>query len=209
MEWLKRHVTSDSRVLNLGAGQSTTIESQLLEAGLSPVVDRVDVEDPVVAHSLAGATWVASADAMSEVPSDAYDAVFANYVFEHLPNPDGAIAEVHRVLKSGGLAVVSVPNPSAPQFRIAQHTSTAFHRFVRGQQSWEVAYAFRNPTELARRFADQGFDVLAVERFAQTHEYLGRFPVPGLLSKHYDDLVDRRGWKRLTGDACLALRRAG
>jgi SAM-dependent methyltransferase len=211
IEWLKRELQSmgagGARLLNLGAGQSTTIESQLADAGVRGVVcDRVDVEDPVVDHPLAGRTWVASADAMGEAPSGAYAAVFANYVFEHLPDPDGAIAEVRRVLRPGGLAVVSVPNPSAPQFRIAARTSVGFHALVRGRESWEVAYAFRTPGELARRFEAGGFRVLAVERFAQTHQYLERFPVLGGLSRRYDDLVDRRGWTRLMGDACLAFR---
>jgi ubiquinone/menaquinone biosynthesis C-methylase UbiE len=206
--WLLRSVSDGDRLLNLGAGQSVTVENQLAEAGLRVVIDRVDVEDPVVSHRLAGETWVASADAMSEVPSATYDAVFANYVFEHLPNIDGAIAEVRRVLKPGGLCVVSVPNPSAPQFRIAARTSTTFHKLIRGQQSWEVAYGFKTPGELARRFESADFNVEAVELFPQTYEYLRRFPVAAPVAKRYDTLVEQRGWRRLMGDACLALRPA-
>jgi SAM-dependent methyltransferase len=195
------------RWLNLGAGQSVTIENQIVAAGLSPVVDRVDVEDPVVSHPLAGAAWLASASSMPEVPSDTYDAVFANYVFEHLPDPDGAIAEIRRVLKPGGLAVVSVPNPSAPQFRLAARTSTKFHSHVRGKQSWEVTYAFKTPDELAGRFEAAGLRREAVELFPQTAQYAERFPVLRGLAKRYDALVERRGWRRLMGDACLVFRR--
>ena len=205
VDWLRRELSDGDRALNLGAGQSVSVENQLLEDGPRVVIDRVDVEDPVVSHPLAGATWVASADSMPSVPSDAYDAVFANYVFEHLPDVDGAIAEIKRVLKPGGLAVVSVPNPSAPQFRIAAKTSTAFHKLVRGQQSWEVAYGFKTPGALARRFESGGFEVRAVDLFPQTYEYLRRFQLAGPVAKRYDALVERRGWKRLMGDACLVL----
>jgi SAM-dependent methyltransferase len=202
-----RAVGGDARLLNLGAGQSVVIENQLVDAGVRPLVDRVDVEDPVVSHPLAGQMWLASADAMPSVPNDTYAAVFANYVFEHLPDPDGAIAEVRRVLRPGGLAVVSVPNPSAPQFRIAARTSVRFHSLVRGHKSWEVAYAFKTPDELARRFEAAGLRCEAAELFPQTEQYVERFPVLRGLAKRYDALVDRRGWRRLMGDACLAFRR--
>ena len=41
----------------------------------------------------------------------AFDAVFAIEVLEHVPNPFGALTEIHRVLKSGGILTLSVPNP--------------------------------------------------------------------------------------------------
>lgn len=40
-----------------------------------------------------------------------FDNVFTIEVLEHVPNPFGAIAEIHRVLKPHGVWVVSVPNP--------------------------------------------------------------------------------------------------
>lgn len=40
-----------------------------------------------------------------------FDNVFTIEVLEHVPNPFGAIAEIHRVLKPDGVWVVSVPNP--------------------------------------------------------------------------------------------------
>lgn len=44
-------------------------------------------------------------------PDGTFDNVFTIEVLEHVPNPFGAIAEIHRVLRSGGVWVVSVPNP--------------------------------------------------------------------------------------------------
>ena len=44
-------------------------------------------------------------------PDGSFDNVFTIEVLEHVPNPFGAIAEIHRVLKPGGVWVVSVPNP--------------------------------------------------------------------------------------------------
>lgn len=40
-----------------------------------------------------------------------YDFVFCIEVLEHVPNPFAAFGEVNRVLRDGGVLIVSVPNP--------------------------------------------------------------------------------------------------
>ncbi|HEX9282949.1 MAG TPA: methyltransferase domain-containing protein [Gemmatimonadales bacterium] len=41
----------------------------------------------------------------------AYDFVFCIEVLEHVPNPFGTLTEINRVLRPGGVLVLSVPNP--------------------------------------------------------------------------------------------------
>ncbi|HYK82117.1 MAG TPA: class I SAM-dependent methyltransferase [Gemmatimonadales bacterium] len=41
----------------------------------------------------------------------AYDFVFCIEMLEHIPNPFGTLTEIHRVLKPGGVLILSVPNP--------------------------------------------------------------------------------------------------
>lgn len=43
-------------------------------------------------------------------PDNNFDAVTAWEVFEHLENPHHAVREVHRILKPGGLLLMSIPN---------------------------------------------------------------------------------------------------
>jgi SAM-dependent methyltransferase len=49
---------------------------------------------------------------------ESYDIVICNQVFEHLKNIYQPITEIHRILKPGGIFVVSVPNMAALHNRI-------------------------------------------------------------------------------------------
>ncbi|WP_119420600.1 methyltransferase domain-containing protein [Desertibaculum subflavum] len=44
-----------------------------------------------------------------ELPDDAFDLVYASHVLEHIPADRAAIAQVHRILKPGGIAILPVP----------------------------------------------------------------------------------------------------
>lgn len=43
-------------------------------------------------------------------PDDCFDVVFSSEVIEHTPDPPGAVAEFHRILKPRGHLVLSTPN---------------------------------------------------------------------------------------------------
>lgn len=194
-------------ILNLGAGDSISIEDQLQSAGFDVICDRVDVEDPTVDHPMAGDALVSPTHAMLDIPTGRYPIVFANYVFEHIFHLEESIEELRRVLKPDGLLVLSVPNPSAPEFLLSARTPLWFHALVRGKRAWEPEYAFRTPRELMQVFERHGFSTISVRQFAHTYSYARRFPGLRGLSKQYDKFVDRRGWTRLMGDACLVFRR--
>jgi SAM-dependent methyltransferase len=43
-------------------------------------------------------------------PSGRFDYIRSNHSFEHIPNPNEVLREVHRILKPGGKAFIGVPN---------------------------------------------------------------------------------------------------
>jgi SAM-dependent methyltransferase len=57
-------------------------------------------------------TWIGDLMQMPQVPDGRYDAVVSHQVLEHLPRPWEALAEFRRVLRSGGVLVISVPHLS-------------------------------------------------------------------------------------------------
>lgn len=57
-------------------------------------------------------TYVADLQDMAVVPSAAYDTALCVEVLEHVPDPFRAAREIHRILKPGGVLVMSVPHLS-------------------------------------------------------------------------------------------------
>ena len=70
---------------------------------------------PAAAHYVRGDYSTADCDLrldmtnMSAVASDSFDIVIACDVLEHIPDDRAAMCEVHRVLRPGGTAILSVP----------------------------------------------------------------------------------------------------
>jgi ubiquinone/menaquinone biosynthesis C-methylase UbiE len=52
----------------------------------------------------------ADANGKLPFPSNFFDLVLCNQVAEHLLNPDNLFKEIHRILKTNGVAYISVPN---------------------------------------------------------------------------------------------------
>ncbi|HTW60655.1 MAG TPA: class I SAM-dependent methyltransferase [Terracidiphilus sp.] len=92
----------------------------------------------------------------------AFDVVVCNQVFEHIKNIYGALSEIHRVLKTGGFLIFSVPNISALHNCVLlalgkQPTTMA----IRG--SHIRGYAIRSMTEFLTR--NGHFRLCALEGF--------------------------------------------
>jgi SAM-dependent methyltransferase len=56
--------------------------------------------------------WIGDLTAMPQVPAHRFDSLVCHQVLEHVKNPIAAAKEIARVLKPGGLAVVSIPHLS-------------------------------------------------------------------------------------------------
>ena len=114
---LERHARG--RCLDAGAGRSPY--GRVLEA-LGCDVFSVDVEDRGGSIDLA-----ADLQDLNELPDASFDTVLCTQVLEHLPRPWDAVAEISRVLRPNGVAMISVPHLSV--IHEAPHDYFRYTRF--------------------------------------------------------------------------------
>lgn len=46
----------------------------------------------------------------ANLEKNSFDAVVLNHTLEHLPDPEGVLSRIHKVLKNGGILLIDVPN---------------------------------------------------------------------------------------------------
>ena len=110
----RRYGPSRGRVLELGCGMGHL---------LTWLTDRYqvfggDINPWALAHAREnvprGNFMLLSGDEPYALPEAAFDIVIAKHVIEHLSHPEQAIAEMSRVLNTGGLLILVTPNLSSP-----------------------------------------------------------------------------------------------
>lgn len=116
---------ANPRLLDFGCGTGGNTSSY------TSLGDVVGIEpDPAairLAHARGGARYCRSNGTQLPFRSGAFDAVVASDVLEHIEDDTTAVAEIARVLRPGGVAVISVP---AHQWLFSQHDA-ALHHFRR------------------------------------------------------------------------------
>jgi len=118
-------------VLELGCGDGS-VSVRLASMGLRVVASDFAVAPlravrESVRHEDLGLSLV-NADAQQlPVPDASFDAVVCLEVLEHVPSPERVIDEVRRILRPGGLALLSVPNLVSPAEMLHQLKHLVFY----------------------------------------------------------------------------------
>jgi len=201
-------IPAPARIINLGAAKSLVIENFLQQAGLNFIADRSDVQDCSVSAPFSGDSFICPLENMAPIPTARYQAAFANFVLEHVSDPQAAAQEMARILAPGGRLIISLSNPLAPEFQLAKATPTAFHQFFRGAEAddaYPIKYAYGSLEKMIKLLEDNGLKLLDDRRFAFTYGYLYRFLGLNLLSKVYDYILEKFKWRSLMSHAVLIL----
>ena len=97
-----------NRLLDIGCGAGSLLEAAR-RAGWE--AHGTEVSRPAVEHARRAGFEVFCGDlSAAPFPEGHFDVVTASEILEHLPDPRVLLAEVARVLRPGGHAVVSIPN---------------------------------------------------------------------------------------------------
>ncbi len=109
--WALLAPRAKDRVLEVGCGAGHLLAR--VPAGRRFGVDLAHVLLQRARGRLGADAALAQGDAVElPFPSDTFERVYCSEVLEHLPDPAAALDEIRRVLKAGGVAVLSVPNES-------------------------------------------------------------------------------------------------
>jgi 2-polyprenyl-3-methyl-5-hydroxy-6-metoxy-1,4-benzoquinol methylase len=139
-----------SKVLDIGCGNGN-IALALGSLGFN--VKGIDVDDASIetANSINTFANVAFevADANKFTINDEYDVVICSEVLEHLPHPEELVQSAHRILKPGGIMIVTVPNGYGPRETIMTKPMQWMMRkgYTRQLVKVKKAFGYANATE--------------------------------------------------------------
>ena len=121
VDFTRLNLTPGCRLVDIGCGSGRHIGAAMMQpVGLAIGIDTCiedlqSAEDRMELHrrldTISGEGWAfACADAL-QIPfqDEAFDIVICSEVLEHIPDHEGAVKEALRVLRTGGILVVSVP----------------------------------------------------------------------------------------------------
>lgn len=178
---LDRYVHGGNITVDLGCGSGTTVK-RLAQRGAIAIGVDVDTsafdkhpELSVIEGALKempsqpGAYLLAGDISQLPLPEDSVDLVTSRWVFEHLADPATVIAQIRRVLKPGGLALIIVPNVRHPGILVSSLMPLRLKRALLRSSSgieddlvMETYYRANTDRALDRLFAVAGFEKLGL-----------------------------------------------
>lgn len=191
------------RVLDVGSGpgnQVFEISSVLGDKGRVDGVDAAESALDIARHRCAGLTNVhfQLGDATNLPFDDAtFDAVMSSQVFEYLDDVGGAIAEMFRVLKSGGRVLIHDSEWGALLWR-----SSNPERMARIMKIWDGHLADPHlPQSLSRKLIDAGFKNVHAEPVVQVETSYDPTSASAILIKFVVGYVVSQGVSQSEADA--------
>jgi SAM-dependent methyltransferase len=174
-------MTKNQKILEIGSGVGTLLK-HLLDQGYDVHGTETDIEYIKKSKELYGNIPITLVNSeLLPFGDNIFDVVISFDVFEHIPDSDGHLAEVKRVLKSGGYYLLQTPNKYTNiPFEVIRHKSLT---------AWKEDHvALHSYSEIIKRFQRDGFKVEillipVVTNFfkLKIDRYLGKF---GLLLLH-------------------------
>jgi SAM-dependent methyltransferase len=138
-------------------------------------------------------------------PGGTFDAAVSVFLMEHLADPLGALKEIYRVLKPGGIYLAKTPNKNHYVGWMARLTPDAFHKWYNARRgrspedTFSTFYRFNRFEDVVQISREAGFEVIGLEGFEGVPEYLllsMLLFVPGLFYERWTNRKpERKRWR--------------
>ena len=195
------------KVLDIGSGPGLLAHDMATSVGPNGRICGIDLSPAMVAMSgkrCAEQPWAEfrTADAAQlPYPDHSFDAAVSTQVYEYLPNIPAALAELHRVLRPGGRAVILDTDYGS----LVIHTEDTA-RMARVLSAWDKHFVHASlPRTLSRQLREAGFTVrerMAIPMF--NPEFADNTYGKGLLAMMASFAAGRNGVTQSEADAWFA-----
>ena len=180
-------------ILDLGCGDgifASILFAQPIDTGVDPLQFELDIASTKGAYEELICCF---GDSIPK-PDSSYSTVFSNSVLEHIPDLDPVLAEVHRILRPGGMLYVTIPTHRFEHYTIgnlvlasvgASKLAAKWRAFFR--RFWNL-YNVEEPAAWRDRFERAGFTLEDSFEYEPPSLYflkeaLMPLSVPGAVSK--------------------------
>lgn len=153
LDRLRRHVERGS-LLEVGCASGEFLRLAA-RAGFQVCGVEPDPQTSARARKLYGLHVITGTLAEAKLPPNAFDAAVLFHVLEHLDSPRQTIAELHRLLKPGGILAIETPNIDTIWFR---WLGRRWRQFIPDH------YYFFTPRTLSHLLQDVGFRPVEIRR---------------------------------------------
>ena len=213
--WMARVMGFDkfrgARLLEIGCGMGTDLLQFARGGARCTAIDLTPRSIEIARHrfrlyDMAGSFMIADGERLP-FTSGSFDVVYSNGVLHHTPDTEGAIREVHRVLRPGGTAKVMLYHRNSLNYwvEIVLRRGILGGEFLRGRSAEEImsrviefsdhdarplvkVYSRKQARELFDQFRDVEIEVEQL-----TREEL-RFLSPLVTEQMFEGLRRRLGW---------------
>jgi SAM-dependent methyltransferase len=200
-------------LLDIGAGRGAA-EAMRFRGRAGRVVG-IDIDPVVMENPFVDEAHVSSIARFDGVADGSIDVAIAKDVMEHVEKPRDFFAEVHRILKPGGIYLGKTPNRWHYVPLIAQATPFVFHRYynrLRGREevdTFPTFYRLNSPGAVRRAAESAGLVVESLVMEEGRPEYL-RLSVPTyVVGFAYERLVNTLRLEAIKSVIYVTLRKPG
>ena len=163
------------RLLEIGAGPTNRTSDFLATLG---ELDGVDIDPDVRTNRALAAAHTITGDSYPYA-AGTFDACVSNYVAEHVEDPAAHLAEIHRVLKPGGVYLIRTPNLYHYVSLVSWVTPHWFHSAVANRlrdragahDPYPTKYLMNTRSRLSSLAQAAGFDVLSLDLVEKEPSY--------------------------------------
>lgn len=189
------HVAPKARILEVGAGPTNSTSAFLASLG---EVHGVDISKEVLGNiHLTSSSLIEGG--RFPFPDASFDIVVSNYVVEHVDDATLHLAEISRLLVSGGRYIFRTPNLLHYVALVSRLTAHGAHLFLANRlrnlptdnhEPWPTVYVMNTPAAVRRYAGLAGLDVESLEMVEKEPSY-GMFARPLFLAfMAYERLVN-------------------